>query len=59
MGFLMDLATNPLFWLFIIFWIIYGATKRRWAKITAIIFTIIGVLTFMTTCDVNFTHFIM
>lgn len=59
LGFLTDLALNPLFWLFIVFWIIYATTHKRWAKITAIVFTVIGVMTFMVTCDAGFTHFIM
>ena len=58
-GFFFDLLINPLFWLFIVFWIVYGVNKRRWAKITAIVFTVIGVLTFISTCDANFTHIIM
>jgi hypothetical protein len=57
-GFIIDLIVNPLFWLFIIFWIVYASTKKRWAKITAIVFTIIGVMTFIATCDSNFTHII-
>ncbi len=58
-GFLTDLAINPLFWSFIIFWIVYAATKKRWAKITAIVLTVIGVLTFISSCDANFTHIIV
>ena len=58
-GFILDLAFNPLFWLFIIFWITYNTTHKRWAKITAIVFTVIGVITFMVTCDANFTHMVM
>ena len=46
-GFFMDLATNPLFWLFIVFWGIYAKTKKMWAKATAIIFTVIGFIKFL------------
>ncbi len=53
-GFFLNLVLNPLFWLFIVFWIIYAATKKRWAKITAIVFTAIGLLTFVATCYVSF-----
>jgi len=53
-GFFMDLATNPLFWLFIVFWGIYAKTKKMWAKATAIIFTVIGFITFISTCYYNF-----
>ena len=58
LGFFLDLAINPLFWLFIVFWGIYKTTKKNWAKSTAIVFTIIGVMTFVATCDSNFTHII-
>ena len=57
-GFLMDLAFNPLFWSFIIFWIIYKVTKKNWVKITAIVLTIIGALTFISTIVSNFTNFL-
>ena len=39
LGFFISLFLDPLFWFFIIFWIVFAVTKKRWAKITAIVFT--------------------
>ena len=43
LGFFTGLALNIATWLAIIFWIIYFAAKRkRWAKIVAIICTVLA-----------------
>ncbi len=49
-GFFMNIILNPFVWAFIIFWSIYAKTKKRWAKITAIIFSCIAPLAVLATC---------
>jgi len=44
LGFFIDIILNPLVWAVIIFWTIYAKTKKRWAKITAIVFSCIAPL---------------
>jgi len=49
-GFFLDIITNPFKWLFIVFWSIYAKSKKRWAKITAIIFSCLAALAFLGSC---------
>ena len=49
-GFILDIVFNPLNWLFIIFWMIYKKNKKKWAKIIAIIFTVIAVMALVAPC---------
>lgn len=46
-GLLLSIFADPLSYIFIIFWIVYRTTKKRWAKIVAIIFTVIAAFAFM------------
>ena len=39
LGFITHLVFDPIVWLFLIFWIVFGITKKRWAKIAAIVFS--------------------
>ena len=43
-GFFTSIILNPFAWAFIIFWSIYANTKKRWAKITAIVLSCIAPL---------------
>ncbi|MBA7469318.1 hypothetical protein ES707_04585 [subsurface metagenome] len=53
LGFLLDIVLNPLVWVLIIFWSIYAKTKKRWAKITAIVFSCIAPLAILVSCFGN------
>ncbi|MCG2791585.1 MAG: hypothetical protein L6305_07535 [Actinomycetia bacterium] len=53
LGFLLDIVLNPLVWALIIFWSIYAKTKKRWAKITAIVFSCIAPLAIFVSCFGN------
>jgi len=50
LGFFIAIVLNPLVWAFIIFWSIYAKTKKRWAKITAIVFSCIAPLAILVSC---------
>jgi len=52
-SFFMGIILNPFAWAFIIFWAIYRKNQKRWAKITAIILTVIGAMTIITSCYHN------
>ena len=53
LGFLLDIVLNPLVWALIIFWSIYAKTKKRWAKITATVFSCIAPLAILVSCFGN------
>jgi len=53
LGFLLDIVLNPFVWALIIFWSIYAKTKKRWAKITAIVFSCIALLAILASCFGN------
>lgn len=53
LGFLLDIVLNPFVWAVIIFWSIYAKTKKRWAKITAIVFSCIAPLAILFSCFGN------
>ena len=51
LGFFTSILFDPLVYALIIFWIVYAKTKKRWAKITAIVLSCVVPLYYLVKCS--------